>query len=76
MIINKRGLRIRKLYRPFIREKQLLGSVSTPAVKENSTDSSSVPSEEGPLGAAAKESFHNCYYKIPLTHPFNEIASI
>ena len=29
------------------------------AVKENSDDSSSGPSEEDPLGAAAKESFHN-----------------
>ena len=31
-------------------------------LRKTPTDSSSRPSEEGPLGAAAKESFHNRYY--------------
>ena len=31
-------------------------------LRKTPTDSSSHPSEEGPLGAAAKESFHNHYY--------------
>ena len=38
-------------------------------LRKTPTDSSSSPFEEGPLGAAAKASFHNRFY-LPLTHPF------
>ena len=62
---------MRKLYRPFLlREAAVRGLFEVSLrwqLRKTLTDSSSRPSEEGPLGAAAKTSFHNHYYKIPLT---------
>ena len=70
-IVNKRGLRMRKLYRPFLtREAAARGVLEVSLcrrLRKTPTDSSSCPSEEGPLGAAAKVSFHS----LILT-PFNE----
>ena len=63
MIVNKRGLRMRKLYRPFEAAVRGLLEVSLRRrLRKTPTDSSSRPTEEGPLGAAAKASFHNRYY--------------
>ena len=66
MIVNKRALRMRKLYTPFLpREaavRGLLKVVLRRRLRKTPTDSNSRPSEEGPLGAADKASFHNRYY--------------
>ena len=72
--VNKCGMR--KLYRPYLlREapaKGLLEVTLRRWLRKNPTDSISGPSEESCMAAAAKASFHNRYYEIPLTHPFNE----
>ena len=56
-----------KLYRPFFpREAAVRGLLEVSLhrrLRKSSTDSSSRPSEQGPLGVAAKASFHNRYYK-------------
>ena len=55
-----------KLYRLFFpREAAARGLLEVSLrrqLKKTLTDSSSGPSEEGPLGAAAKASFHNKYH--------------
>ena len=66
MIVNKHGLRMRKLYRPYIpREAAARGQLEVSLrmrLRNTQTDSSSGPAEEGPLGATVKASFHNRYY--------------
>ena len=52
-----------KLYRPFLPEEAAAGGPLEVSLRrrlrKTLTDSSSGPSEEGPLGAAAKASVHN-----------------
>ena len=63
-IINNCGLRMHKLYRPFLpgeaAARGLLEVSLRRLLRKTPTDSSSNPSEA--LGAAAKASFHNHYY--------------
>ena len=63
---------MRKLYRPYLpREAAARGLLEVSLrrwLRKSLTDSMSGPSDEGCIGAAAKASF-----RIPLTHPFNEI---
>ena len=65
MIVNKYGLRMRKLYGPYFpREAAARGLLEMSIrrwLRKIPTDSSSGPSEEGCMGAAAKASFHNHY---------------
>ena len=63
-------------YRPYLpRETAARGLLEVSLCRwlwKTPTDSSSSTSEEGCVGAAAKASFHNRLYEIPLTHLFNE----
>ena len=72
MIVNKRGLHMRKLYRPYhpreaaarsLLEVSLLEVSLRWWLRKTPTDSSSSTSEEGCMGAAAKASFHNRKYR-------------
>ena len=64
-IVNKRSV-CSKLYRPYLPREasaSCLFEVSLRRwLRKTPTDSSSGPSEESCMGAAAKASFHNCYY--------------
>ena len=57
---------MRKLYRPYLpREAAARGLLEVSLrrwLRKTKTDSSSGPSKEGCVGAAAKASFHNLYY--------------
>ena len=65
-IVNKCGLRMCKLYRPYLPRdaaaRGLLEVSLSRRLRKPPTDSTSGHSEEGPLGAAVKASFHNRYY--------------
>ena len=66
MIVNKCGLLMRQLYRPYLPREAAARGLSEVSLRrrlrKTLTDSSSGPSGEGCMGAAAKASFHNRYY--------------